>query len=274
MDQPPEHSWWKNSPSSSNIQSAGGPHPIIRSSVFTSPQILIKCVVHSVSYLWWTMRFFLFSTANSLVPLGILDGWFASPVACRCVIRIDQYQHYPSSSSSSTHLSFMLFIQTLSQDVCFTVYVDTNSNCNISTEKNMEQMFAVREECGLLHVWVCVSLKKRAIKFNLPEKNWWHFFISASCVFLFLFFCCWSGDCWLLAALSSLTMHPTLFVKVVPPNQSLSESYAGIFHFRVSVFRLAGQQRTSDSLPLLLMRKLIRPPCKPAETHLVCCWPT
>ncbi|XP_026171820.1 calpain-12 isoform X2 [Mastacembelus armatus] len=39
------------------------------------------------------------------------------------------------------------------------------------------------------------------------------------------------GNCWLLAALSCLTMHPTLFVKVVPSNQSLSESYAGIFHF-------------------------------------------
>lgn len=30
-------------------------------------------------------------------------------------------------------------------------------------------------------------------------------------------------------------MHPTLFVKVVPPGQSLSQSYAGIFYFRVSV---------------------------------------
>ncbi|KAF7668938.1 hypothetical protein LDENG_00269390 [Lucifuga dentata] len=40
------------------------------------------------------------------------------------------------------------------------------------------------------------------------------------------------GNCWLLAALSCLTMHPQLFAKVVPPNQNLSEPYAGIFHFR------------------------------------------
>ncbi|XP_035240094.1 calpain-12 [Anguilla anguilla] len=40
------------------------------------------------------------------------------------------------------------------------------------------------------------------------------------------------GDCWLLAALSCLTLHPTLFAKVVPTDQSLSEPYAGIYHFR------------------------------------------
>ncbi|KAL0972904.1 hypothetical protein UPYG_G00196260 [Umbra pygmaea] len=39
------------------------------------------------------------------------------------------------------------------------------------------------------------------------------------------------GDCWFLAALSCLTMHTNMVDRVVPPNQSLTESYAGIFHF-------------------------------------------
>ncbi|KAF4091767.1 hypothetical protein AMELA_G00040600 [Ameiurus melas] len=40
------------------------------------------------------------------------------------------------------------------------------------------------------------------------------------------------GNCWLLASLSCLTMHPTLFEKVVPSGQTMDASYAGIFRFR------------------------------------------
>lgn len=41
------------------------------------------------------------------------------------------------------------------------------------------------------------------------------------------------GNCWFLAALSCLTMHPTLYEKVVPSGQTIDASYAGIFRFRV-----------------------------------------
>ncbi|XP_056621735.1 calpain-12 [Triplophysa dalaica] len=58
------------------------------------------------------------------------------------------------------------------------------------------------------------------------------------------------GNCWLLAALSCLTMHPTLFVKVVPAGQSLSESYAGIFRFRFWQYGEWVEVIVDDKLPV------------------------
>jgi len=67
------------------------------------------------------------------------------------------------------------------------------------------------------------------------------------------FMCCIliAGDCWLLAAVSSLCQYPNLLRKVIPPGQGFTpaEGYCGVFRFNFWVFGKWKEVIVDDYLP-------------------------
>jgi len=59
-----------------------------------------------------------------------------------------------------------------------------------------------------------------------------------------------SGDCWLLAAVASLTTNQTMLNKVVPPGQSFDTDYCGQYRYQFLIY--TAHHREASNAPFTL----------------------